>query len=102
AGEVLGSYHALRLRLDEPYPPLLEAAIADMKAHLATLVPAGFLLKTPPSWLVHLPRLLKGLEIRLKKLTNAGLSRDLQNVATIAPLAEQYALRRAEHEKRGI
>jgi ATP-dependent helicase HrpA len=102
AGEILATYHALKLKLDEPYPPLLEPSIEQMKSHLAWLVPRGFLLKTPPQWLTHLPRFLKASEIRLKKLTNAGLSRDQQNAATIAPLSEQYGARQAEHRRRGI
>jgi ATP-dependent helicase HrpA len=46
--------------------------------------------------------LLNGIEIRLKKLTNAGLARDMQNADAITPLVERYALRLAENEKRGI
>jgi ATP-dependent helicase HrpA len=53
-------------------------------------------------WLEHLPRFLKAIEIRLKKLTNAGLSRDMQNSATVAPLWQQYVDRLAEHHQRGI
>ncbi|HEY7087080.1 MAG TPA: ATP-dependent RNA helicase HrpA [Tepidisphaeraceae bacterium] len=102
ARQVLESYHGLQLKLDEPYPPLLESSIADMKSHLATLVPKGFLLKTPPPWLPHLPRFLRALEIRLKKLTNAGLSRDTISAKTVAPLAEQLAERLTEHARRGI
>jgi ATP-dependent helicase HrpA len=102
AGQILSTYHQLRLRLDEMYPPLLEPSIADMKSHLSQLVPKGFLLKTPPNWMPHLPRYMRAMEIRLKKLTNAGLSRDQQGMATIAPLVEQYGQRLAEHLRRGI
>jgi ATP-dependent helicase HrpA len=102
AGQILSTYHQLRLRLDEVYPPLLEPSITDMKSHLATLVPKGLLLKTPPAWIPHLPRFMRALEIRLKKLTNAGLARDQQGMAAIAPLWQQYVDRLAEHARRGI
>jgi ATP-dependent helicase HrpA len=102
AAQILSTYHALRLRLDDPYPPLLEPSILHMKSHLSTLVPREFLLKTPPTWVPHLPRFMRALEIRLKKLTNAGLSRDAQGMATIAPLAQRYTEQLAEHARRGI
>jgi ATP-dependent helicase HrpA len=102
AGQILSTYHQLRLQLDETYPPLLEPSIADMKSHLGALVPKGFVLKTPPVWIPHLPRFMRAMEIRLKKLTNAGLSRDQQGMAAIAPLWQQYVERLAEHSKRGI
>jgi ATP-dependent helicase HrpA len=102
AGGVLESYQALQLRLDEHYPPMLQPSIADLKSHLRMLVGKGFMVSTPAQWLPHLPRFLKALEIRLKKLTNAGLSRDLQNAAIIQPLWERYTTRLAEHQKRGI
>ncbi len=102
AGQVLSTYHDLGLRLDEPYPPLLEPSIKEMKEHLAALVPKGFLLRTPGTWLMHLPRFMKGVEIRLKKLTNAGLARDAQNAAELAPLWQRYVERQADHSRRGI
>jgi ATP-dependent helicase HrpA len=102
AAQILSTYHQIRVRLDDSYPPLLEPSIADMKSHLSALVPKGFLLRTPPAWISHLPRFMRALEIRLKKLTNAGLSRDQQGVATIGPLVEQYIGRVAEHARRGI
>ena len=73
-----------------------------MKEHLAALVPKGFLLRTPGTWLMHLPRFMKGVEIRLKKLTNAGLARDAQNAAELAPLWQRYVERQADHSRRGI
>lgn len=102
AGQVLCTYHSVKLKLDEPYPPLLQPSVEDIKAHLASLVPKGFLLKTPAAWLPQLPRMVKAVEIRLKKLTNAGLSRDAQNIAVVTPLVQQYVDRLAEHQRRGI
>ncbi|HMB94719.1 MAG TPA: DUF3418 domain-containing protein, partial [Tepidisphaeraceae bacterium] len=102
AGQVLGSYHALKLKLDERYPPLLTPAIAEMKTQLAELVPRGFLIKTPAVWLTHLPRFLQAMEIRWRKLKDAGLARDTQASTMIAPLWQQYVDRLAEQQKHGI
>jgi len=65
-------------------------------------VPRGFVLITPPNWLPHLPRFLKAVEIRLNKLTDAGLAKDLAAMQTIAPLWQRYADRSAELSRRGI
>jgi ATP-dependent helicase HrpA len=102
AQSVLASFHQLNLTLERTFPPLLQPSIQDIKAHLRTLVDKGFMLNTPPEHLEHLPRYLKGIESRLKKLTNAGLSRDMTNRETVAPLWDAYVQRKAEHEKRGI
>jgi ATP-dependent helicase HrpA len=102
AQSVLESFHQLNLALERPYPPLLKPSIQDIQSHLRTLVHKGFMLNTPSEALEHLPRYLKGIEVRLKKLTNAGLSRDVAHRETIAPLWEAYVQRNAEHEKRGI
>jgi ATP-dependent helicase HrpA len=102
AEQVLTLYHQLQLKLDEPYPPLLSPAICEMKSQLSSLVGRGFLLTTSPIWLGHLPRFLQGIEVRLKKLTDAGLARDSQNSAMIAPLWQRYVDRSVENAKRGI
>jgi ATP-dependent helicase HrpA len=102
AQSVLESFHQLNLALERPYPPLLQPSIQDIQSHLRTLVHKGFMLNTPPEALEHLPRYLKAIEIRLKKLTNAGLSRDVTNRETIAPLWDAFVQRLAEHEKRGV
>lgn len=102
ARQTLSIHQAIRLRLEQSYPPLLEPSIRDIRSHLATLVFRGFVLKTPAVWLVHLPRFLKALEIRLKKLTDAGLSRDMRAMQIIAPLWQRYIDRRDELDRRGV
>jgi ATP-dependent helicase HrpA len=100
--QVLESRQNLQLNLDQPRPPLLRPAIAEMREHLTWLVGKGFLINTPPEWLSHLPRFLNGMEIRLKKLTNAGLSRDQRHVETVAPLWQRYLDRKKELNARGL
>ena len=58
---------------------------ADVRAQLAWLAPAGFLLSTPRERLQDFPRFLQALEQRLDK---AG--RDAQLVAQVAPLEARY------------
>lgn len=102
ARQTLEAYQAVMMQLQKPYPPLLQPSIADMKRDMARLVPADFLISTPPQWLAHLPRFMKGVEIRLRKLTNAGLKRDEQAMATIEPLWKRYEERLLKHRYEGV
>jgi ATP-dependent helicase HrpA len=71
---------------------LLEApppAAADIRAQLAWLVPAGFLLTTPWPRLQEFPRYLQALEQRLEKLARDP-RRDAQLAAEVAPLESRY------------
>ena len=96
AEQVLSDYHALRLSLQRTFPPLLEPCIVDLRQHLNRLVGKTFLSSTPPVQLVHLPRYVKGVQVRLTKLLNAGLKRDVDAMTTIAALEERYTARLAK------
>jgi ATP-dependent helicase HrpA len=100
-GQILDLFHRLKLELSADFPPALLPAVRDMREHLATLVPKDFLTATPWEWLQHFPRYLKAIETRLKKLRNAGLLRDQQAQAVIAPLRQQYQQRLAKRRKEG-
>ena len=82
--------------------PLLEQSVQEMRQHLNELIYNGFIADTPPQWLPHYPRFLKAIEIRLRKLGSAGLVRDQNASAQIAPLWRQYQERRRENEQREI
>jgi ATP-dependent helicase HrpA len=101
-GQILQQFQNLSVELEKPVAPLLEPSILEMRRHLHTLIYNGFIADTPPQWLAHFPRYLKAVEVRLKKLLNAGLSRDATAEGEIAPLVEQYEARRKKHEKEGI
>ncbi len=64
-------------------------AAADIRAQLAWLVPAGFLLTTPWERLKEFPRYLQAIEQRLEKL-GRDPRRDAQLAAEIAPLEARY------------
>ncbi|MGH7214617.1 MAG: DUF3418 domain-containing protein [Tepidisphaeraceae bacterium] len=97
AAQVLENFHAVSKRLSEDFPPLLLPAVSEMRAHLKHLMPADFLLRTPFAWLQHLPRYLKAVDVRLTKLKNAGLSRDVAASQQVAPLWQQYLKRAQKH-----
>ena len=101
AFEVLSLYAPLRTLLARDYPPLLLDSITDARQQLKWLVPKEVLAATPPAWLPNLPRYLKGLQIRLTKLLNAGLGKDQQHLAEVRPLERGYVERRAALAGRG-
>jgi ATP-dependent helicase HrpA len=70
-------------------PKAAEPAAADIRAQLAWLVPAGFLLVTPWERLKEYPRYLQAIEQRLEKL-GRDPRRDGQLAAEIAPLETRY------------
>lgn len=102
AAETLAQFHDLSLQLGKPTPPLLGDSIRDLREQLAALVPSDFLTRTPAAWLPHVPRFLRGMQIRLKKLLNAGLSRDAEMMRLTTPHWIRYGERERAHRKKGL
>ena len=102
AREILAGFQDVSLALSEPFPPLLEPNVRDLRDQLAALVPKSFLKTTPSHWLPHVPRFLKAMTVRLRKLSNAGLARDTQWLQEMRPLWQQYLARRAASTARGL
>jgi ATP-dependent helicase HrpA len=100
--EILEGYNALDISLGNDFPPLWSDSIRDMRDQLVHLIYRGFILQTPFNWLGHLPRYLRAIDMRLKKLANAGLNRDAQVLAEVRPLWEKYKQRAARHREQGI
>jgi ATP-dependent helicase HrpA len=100
--QILEKYQALQLELGKVAAPALIPSFQDMRRHLASLIYNGFVVQTPPQWLKHYPRYLDGLSIRLRKLLNAGLNRDVAAMQEIAPLQAQYDDRRKQHAQEGV
>jgi ATP-dependent helicase HrpA len=96
-GEVLDLRQSLLRKLDQPMVPVVAANAADIREQLTELLPGGFVAKTPYAWLRQIPRFLKGAELRLKKLLNAGVSRDTQMMEQVRPLWKKYVARRELH-----
>jgi ATP-dependent helicase HrpA len=99
---ILQTYRAIAGPLKETYGVALQPSINDMRQQAARLIYPGFITLTPYEWLQHSPRFVRGIEVRLKKLFNAGLNRDIQQMMTISPFVRQYVERRAKHRTEGI
>ena len=99
---ILQTYRSIIGPLKETYGVALQPSINDMRQQTARLIYPGFIASTPYDWLQHVPRYVKGIETRLKKLFNAGLHRDIQLMMTVSPFERQYVERRAKHRIDGI
>ena len=73
-----------------------------MRDQLARLTHKGFVAATPYRWLRHYPRYLKGLQVRLSKLLNAGLARDAQHLYDVAPVWRRFLEREQLHRDRNV
>ncbi len=102
ADQALLAFYAVAKDLSKPVAPLLEPSVRDMREHVARLMPKNFVAVTPAPWLPHLPRFLKGIGVRLTKLTNAGLVKDQQGMAVVEPLEKAYRERVEKHRREGI
>ncbi|HSZ56213.1 MAG TPA: DUF3418 domain-containing protein [Tepidisphaeraceae bacterium] len=101
-GQVLETYHELDIALSADTPPLWSDSIRDMRDQLSRLVYRGFVVGTPFERLRNLPRYLQGIAVRLRKLANAGLTRDLQVIAEIRPLWERCKREESAAREAGV
>ncbi len=102
AGLALASFFEVSQSLNRQVAPLLQPSVTDMRQHLARLMPRDFIAATPAPWLEHLPRLIKGIAIRLGRLLNAGLTKDQQGMAALEPLEKQYQERLKKHRAQNV
>lgn len=86
--EIMASAQRIRQALDRA-PAQQKQAVEDLSAQLEGLVFPGFLLHHPQERLVHLPRYLKAMELRLSKLPH-HLARDLGLMNEMAPLLTDF------------
>lgn len=86
AEPILAEYRGVESRLATRHPELWADSIADIRSQLASLAPADFLLSTPPAWLVHLPRFLAAVGLRLQRLAGSGVHRDRERLREITPI----------------
>ncbi|PVY80961.1 ATP-dependent helicase HrpA [Cupriavidus alkaliphilus] len=95
AGVILAEYAGLPRKLlqAKPFP----GAHADMEAQLGRLMGKRFIDETPYTQLVHFPRYLKGIAMRVDKL-KGDPARDSQRMQEMAPLVQQW--QRAEKQLR--
>ncbi len=99
-GEILAEYHAVAKQLGGNIPLAWLNSISDIKEQLAHLVYQGFISQIPPEALIHLPRYLRAIGLRLSKLRE-NPSRDTQRQAEIDPLWRAYCQRREAQRLQG-
>ena len=99
---VLRLYQPLQISLSGAFAPLMHASVLDMKQQLAHLVFKGFITRIPSDRMDHLPRFIEGIADRLKKLMNAGLSRDQKGMETVSPYWMMYLTQLEKHRKENI
>lgn len=97
AGVVLAEWAAASRKLKDGRPA--KETADDIAAQLARLVPKRFVGSTPWAALGHLPRYLKGVQMRLDKF-RADPARDAQRLAELRPLEQRFS--RALAERKGV
>jgi ATP-dependent helicase HrpA len=93
AAAVLADYAAALRKLKDAKPP--REVADDVQAQLQRLVGKRFLAQTPWAALLHLPRYLKAVVLRLDKL-RADPERDAARLAELRPLEQRWLRRQAE------
>ncbi len=94
--EILAVHHRIAGRLQGELPLSWQEAAEDIREQLVSLVCPGFIGRTPPPWLGHLPRYLRAIELRLDKLRYAP-DKDRQRRTLIEPLWRAYQQRVWDH-----
>jgi ATP-dependent helicase HrpA len=84
AGQILAAYQQVALQVSRPVIPAFGPAIKDVKEQLGHLLSAGFVTSTPDEWLIHFPRFLKAIFVRLQKLGTTGHSRDAERMTQVS------------------
>jgi ATP-dependent helicase HrpA len=97
--ETFQEWRAVRQALDKMRTPAFIAAVADIDAQLATLLPPDFIESTQQRWLDRLPRYLKALRRRIERL-QGNQARDAELAARVAPFSQ--ALRAVVAQSAGL
>ncbi|TAM32726.1 MAG: ATP-dependent RNA helicase HrpA [Paraburkholderia sp.] len=96
-GQILAEYASVAKKLVQA--KAFGQAAADMQAQLDALTGKRFIVDTPYAQLVHFPRYLKGIALRIDKL-RADAARDARQFAEFQPLMQQY--QRALSQRGGV
>jgi ATP-dependent helicase HrpA len=96
-GQILAEYATVTKKLVQA--KAFGQAAVDMQAQLDALIGKRFVVDTPYAQLVHFPRYLKGIALRIDKL-RADASRDTRLAAELLPLQQQY--QRALSQRGGV
>ncbi|MDX2147639.1 MAG: ATP-dependent RNA helicase HrpA [Planctomycetota bacterium] len=91
ASTCLETFYRIRLRSEKLRSPAFAFAAADIEAQLVGLLSHRFLARIPWPHLVHLPRYLGAIELRLDRLTAAKLEHDRRSATELGPWVERYS-----------
>ena len=93
--EIFETHHEAQLAVDllDAGSPAIANAVRDTKRQLAMTMPRRFLSETPASWLSQLPRHLRALTLRLRKLAEGRTQRDAEAMASLAPHVDRLRSR---------
>jgi ATP-dependent helicase HrpA len=97
---ILARHYDVRRRLNGNMP-IFGLARDDLDSQLSRLVYPGFIQRTPARWLIHIPRFLQAVELRLDRINQAS-TKDQQLQEKVEPhwrrcLAHMNALRDEWH-----
>ena len=98
--DILARHHEAGRRLPTQPPAPWGPALEDIRQQLADLVYPGFITATPAEWLVHLPRYLQAVGMRLDKLAREP-ERDRRLRPQIEDLIDRYRKTRQAHRHNG-
>ncbi|MBU9631731.1 ATP-dependent RNA helicase HrpA [Burkholderia multivorans] len=96
-GQILTEYAGVVKKLAQAKP--FAQAHADLQQQLSALIGKRFVIDTPYAQLVHFPRYLKGIALRIDKL-KADPARDAKQLGQLQPLVQQY--QRAVSQRGGV
>ncbi|WP_261525997.1 ATP-dependent RNA helicase HrpA [Burkholderia multivorans] len=96
-GQILTEYAGVVKKLAHAKP--FAQAHADLQQQLSALIGKRFVIDTPYAQLVHFPRYLKGIALRIDKL-KADPARDAKQLGELQPLVQQY--QRAVSQRGGV
>ena len=100
--QILEIYHAITLDLERPQPADWTEAIFDIQEQLKHLMPRHFIAHTPYEWLVHIPRYLQAIQLRLGRLRSGNLIRDARSAKEVEAAWRNYAQRHERHREHHI
>lgn len=87
---LLQNLHATRVALGSPPRGVSRETIDDIRQQVAELVTSKFLVATPLEWLVHYPRYMRAIQIRLERAGKDGGEHDATLLNSIQPHEIQY------------
>lgn len=99
-GQILSLAYPIALALEKSASPAHAQGCDEVRAHLQRLVYPGYVGKTPPDVLTHLPRYVRAVALRLERL-QFDPYKDRKKAARLTPFLERYLLQEAVNNTLG-